>query len=378
MGEDRPQPACARSDPRDRRLRGARTAGCACGADAGRRPRPEDLRARVRRPAGPRQRTRPLLRRAGGRRRGRGARAGAPRSGRGARGVRAARAGGRPRAGDGDGAAPPRPPHDGARLPRGPEAERRASAGDRARRPRRSWGRRGLGLLRGRAAGSGVPRPGVGDRDPGRRGRRRHPRRHAVAARRSRAGRALPRSRARAGAHPPRGRGRRVRRPRGPLDAAPRGAPRSPGRAPREDGLQPRGVVRRPHPPPSCADLGRASRDARGEAHRGPDADPRRRRRLRLELDRGHLERVLVRGRPVRGGERADRRPRRVHEQPAVRGDARLRRGADVLRRGGADGPAGGRARHRPGRAPPPERARDGRRCSRPARSSRGRCRRAR
>ena len=57
----------------------------------------------------------------------------------------------------------------------------------------------------------------------------------------------------------------------------------------------------------------------------------------------------------------ADRRPRRLHEQPAVRCDARLRRGADLLRGRGADGQARGRARHRPGRAPAPERARAGR-----------------
>ena len=49
-------------------------------------------------------------------------------------------------------------------------------------------------LLRDRLAGPGVPRARVGDRDPGRRGRRRHPRRHAVAARRPRPGRSLPRA----------------------------------------------------------------------------------------------------------------------------------------------------------------------------------------
>ena len=53
-----------------------------------------------------------------------------------------------------------------------------------------------------------------------------------------------------------------------------------------------------------------------------------------------------LRGRAVRGPQRADRGHRRLHQQPALRGDARLRRGADVLRVGGADGPARGRARH--------------------------------
>ena len=119
-----------------------------------------------------------------------------------------------------------------------------------------------LRLLRGRTAGSGLPRARVGHRDPGRRGRDRHPRRDAVAARRSRPGRAVPRPRARAGAHPPGRRGRRVRRARGPVDADPRGDARAAHRAAREDGLQPRGVVRRAHPPASRADLGGASGDA--------------------------------------------------------------------------------------------------------------------
>ena len=75
----------------------------------------------------------------------------------------------------------------------------------------------------------------------------------------------------------------------------------------------------------------RATRD--GKLVVGADADPARRRRLRLELDRGLLERRLVRVRAVRGAERADRVDRRLHEQPAVRRDARLRRRADLLRR---------------------------------------------
>ena len=62
--------------------------------------------------------------------------------------------------------------------------------------------------------------------------------------------------------------------------------------------------------------------------------------------------------RALRGAERAPRRDGRLHEQPAVRRDARLRRRADLLRRRGADGQARGRARARPGRAPAAERAR--------------------
>ena len=55
--------------------------------------------------------------------------------------------------------------------------------------------------------------------------------------------------------------------------------------------------------------------------------------------------------RAVRGAERAARLDGRLHEQPAVRRDARLRRRADVLRRRGADGQARRCARDRPDRA---------------------------
>ena len=63
------------------------------------------------------------------------------------------------------------------------------------------------------------------------------------------------------------------------------------------------------------------------------------------QLDRGVLERGLLRRRAVRGAERAHRRVRRLHEQPAVRGDARLRRGPGRVRPRGADGQARRRAR---------------------------------
>ena len=86
--------------------------------------------------------------------------------------------------------------------------------------------------------------------------------------------------------------------------------------------------------------------------------DPARRRRVRIELDRGHVERGFLRRRPLPGRERLDRVDLRLHEQPAVRRDARFRRRADLLRGRGADGQARGRARDRPGRASAPERAR--------------------
>ena len=59
---------------------------------------------------------------------------------------------------------------------------------------------------------------------------------------------------------------------------------------------------------------------------------------------------------PYDDPERADRVDVRLHEQPAVWCDARVRRRADLLRRRGADGQAGRHARDRPGRAATPER----------------------
>ena len=272
--------------------------------------------------------------------------------------VRVARGGHGHGARDRAAAAPSGSPDDGARLPRRPAAERRPPHGHPPRRPGRRGRHRRERRLRHRHPGPGVPRPRVGARGAGRRGRRRHLRRDPVAARRSRPGRAVPRPRARAGAHPPRRRRRRVRRARGSLDADPRRAARAAHEAAGEDRLQPRGVVHRPRPPAPGADLVRASGDAGGRARERADEDPARRRRLRVELDCGHVERGLVRGRPVPGRERADRVDLRLHEQPALRRDARLRRRADLLRVRGADGQARGRARDRPGRAAAPERAR--------------------
>ena len=189
----------------------------------------------------------------------------------------------------------PGPADDGARLPRRPAAERRPAHGHPPRRPGRRGRRHRERRLRHRHPGPGVPRARVGARRPRRRGRRRHLRRDPVAARRPRPGRAVPRPRAGAGADPPRRRRRRVRRPRGPLDADPRRHARAAHEAAGEDRLQPRGVVLRPRPPPSGADLVRAPRDARRPARQRADADPARRRRVRVELDRGHLERGLLR-----------------------------------------------------------------------------------
>ena len=138
---------------------------------------------------------------------------------------------------------------------------------------------------------------------------------------------------------------RRVRRARGPLDAGPRLPARAAHRQAGEDDVRARGVVLRPHPPPSRADALRARRQPRRRPRLRQVPDPARRRRVRLELDRRVLERGLVRVRAVRRAERADRLLRRLHRQPAVRGDARLRRRADLLRARGADGQARRRAR---------------------------------
>ncbi len=185
-------------------------AGRACrrlgGGDHARRPhrahargraRRQALRARVPRPACARDRPRALLRRAGRHRGRRGAGAGPARGSGGARRVRAARASRRRGARHRDGAAPSGSPDDGARLPRRPAPERRPVARHHARRPGGGGRRVCLRRIRDRPAGPGVPRPRVGHRHPGRGGWCRHPRRDAVAARRSRPGRAVPRPRAR-------------------------------------------------------------------------------------------------------------------------------------------------------------------------------------
>ena len=94
--------------------------------------------------------------------------------------------------------AAPRAPDPGSRLPRRSSPERRSHA---RRPPRRSRRRRGdlrRGRLRDRHPGSGVPRARVGPRRSRRRGRRRHPCRDAVAARRPGPDRPLPRAAARA------------------------------------------------------------------------------------------------------------------------------------------------------------------------------------
>ena len=216
--------------------------------------------------------------------------------------------------------------------------------------------RRGQRRVRGRHAGPGLPRARVGPRGARRRGRRRPLHRHPVAARRPGPGGRVARPAAREGAPHPRRRRRRLRRARGPLDADPRLHARPAHRAPGADGLQPRGVLLRPRPPPPVHDALRARRHARRPPGLRARADRARRRRLRLELDRRVRQRGVLRLRALRGAQRAHRQLRRLHQQPAVRGDARLRRRAGRLRPRGADGQAGRGARHGPRRPADPQR----------------------
>ena len=269
----------------------------------------EDLRPRVRRPAGARDRPRALLRRAGRARRRRAPGAGAPR-GRGDRASSTSRSS--------------RSSTRSARPSRSrstPTGRRWATA-TATTRGRTSSARMVIrhgdpdaegdvtveGVYERRHPGPGVPRARVRARGPGRRGRRRHLRRDAVAARRPRPGRAVPRPRARAGADPPRRRRRRVRRPRGPLDADPRRrcsrcTPDRPVKIVynREESFV--GHVHR-HPARIWAEH-RATRDGRLVCVR-----------MRILLDGGAYassstavisNACLVRARPVRGRQRADR-----------------------------------------------------------------------
>ncbi len=129
-----------------------------------------------------------------------------------------------------------------------------------------------------------------------------------------------------------------------------------------EDGLQPGGVLLRARAPPPGGDALRARRQPRRHAGLRQGADLPRRRRLRLEHPGRRRQRGHDGDRAVRRAERAGRCVRRLHQQPAVRGDARVRLGAGRLRPRGPDGQAGRRARHGPRGAALPQRDDRGRR----------------
>ena len=127
------------------------------------------------------------------------------------------------------------------------------------------------------------------------------------------------------------------------------------------------------HRHPACDELHATAPTADGRLVFADVRDRPGRRRLHL----GHLERRrqrrLARRRAVRGPEHQDRFLRRAHQQPAVRRDARLRRGAGVLRLRVDDGQAGRRARAGPGHHPPAQRGDPGRQSWPPGRSWRRR-----
>ena len=248
---------------------------------------------------------------------------------------------------------------DGSHPPIHPDGNvfrhQRIVRGDQTLRRRR----RRRGHLRDRHAGPGVPRArgGAGDARPGG-ARRRAVRRHAVAARGPRADRRLPRPRRRT----------RCGSTLGGVGGA-FGA--------RED------ISLQVH---TCLLALRTGRPVRiaysreesflGHVHRHPardlDAPPRRpptarcvRVEARFVLDGGAYastsSAVLINAithaqGPYKCDERHGRRLRGAHQQPAVRGDARLRRGAGLLRPRGADGQARRGLRPRPGRDPAAQR----------------------
>ena len=348
MGPHAPQPAPARADPLDRDRGGGREPRRLRGVARGRRAGLALLRARVRRPAGARVGDGPVCRRAGGARRGRtpGARQAGRREDR--RGLRGAA--GRHRHASGA----------GRRRAAGASVRQRAARrARRARRPERRGRGVGRGLLRDGDAGPGAARAGVGD-GRARRGRRDRPVRcDAVAPHRSQAARAVSEPARGQGPAVPRGDRRRVRRARGREHADPRVHARDAHGTPGQDGVRPRGVVRRARPPAPVPDLDAHGRDARGRPRERPREDPDRRGGVHVVVDRGDLERDHVRARPLRGLERARRGHLRLHEQPTMRRDARVRRRAGVLRARGADGQARRGALDGPGRAPGSERGRD-------------------
>ena len=192
-------------------------------------------------------------------------------------------------------------------------------------------------------------------------GRRcRAPRGDPVAARGPRPDRPLPRPGPGPGAHDAGRRRRRVRRPRGPVHADPRRDARTAHRASGEDGLQPPGVLLRARPPASRRDALHARCEAGRKTGLRHRRDPARRGRLRLHHGGGRGQRRLARRRPLRGRAPRRRRLRRLHEQPALRCDARFRRGPGVLRLRVPDGRGRRRTGHGSAGVPGPQRGEAG------------------
>ena len=182
---------------------------------------------------------------------------------------------------------------------------------------------------------------------PGRGRRRRPVRRHPVAARRPAADLRGARAAAREGAAHPRRRRRRVRRPRGPVDARARAAcsrctPASRSRC---------RTTARSRSSATCTGTRRrmryeygAERDGRLVYVQGRDPTSTAAPTRPVDAGRGRQRGTMGIG-PYVVPNVARRLLRRLHEQPAVRGDARLRLGADRFAYEAHDGPARRRAR---------------------------------
>ncbi len=130
-------------------------------------------------------------------------------------------------------------------------------------------------------------------------------------------------------------------------------------RPPRQDDVRPRRVVPRPRAQAPGHDLDAPPRPFRRDAGQPRVSGSARRRRVRVDLQRGAHQRDHARTGAVPVAERDGGWMGDAHEQPAVRRDARLRRAASVLRAREPDGPARRDSRTGPRRDPAAERHRD-------------------
>ena len=166
----------------------------------------------------------------------------------------------------------------------------------------------------------------------------------------------MPRAARREGPDPPRRPRRRVRIARGHPHADPRLPPGAADRTAGEVLLWTGGVLPRARAPTPVAHLDPPRREPGRPARRRHRASDVRWRRVRVVVARRARQRGDVRRRTVRGAARTCGGDGRLHEQPAVRRDAGIRRAAGLLCPRGPDGQARGRARHGSGRDPAPER----------------------
>ncbi len=175
----------------------------------------------------------------------------------------------------------------------------------RARRRGRHRRRRRRGHVRDRHAGSGVPRPRVGARAS----RQRRPRRRAlhldaVAARGPSSDRGLPRAARGTSAAAARRRRWRVRRPRGREPAGARVLARAAHRSSGEDDVRPGRVVLRSRAPAPGSHLDAPPRPGRRHAREGRVPRDPRRRRVRVDVQRGAHQRRHPRAGSVPRAER--------------------------------------------------------------------------